>query len=194
MSGPGFPVPAATDDVAADQDDSTTIFDDEQDVSPTRALVLPLVAALVGVGLLVGAVVGIVAVVTAPAWSAGVGALAQSTQTRPAGGGDELSGVESRTGVDLPDDAEVLESGPGSVGGTEAYVARVAVAEDPADLLAAAGYSPVNDVPSDLLAAEGADFGDPRFSIIILGNDVYTALTGTTSDGRTLIVFSAPLD
>ena len=192
MTGPELPgaVPRepVVDDSAVNIADSTTIFEDEQDVSPTRALVLPLVGALVGVGLLIGAAVGIVAVVTAPAWSIGVGAIAESTRS-----GGALAEIQSTTGVVLPPDTVVVDSGPGTFGGLDAYVARVTVSTDPAELLQDAGYSAVSDVPRDVLEAEGADFADPRFYAYFVGNDAYTALTGITSDGRTRIVFSAPL-
>ena len=188
---PGVVAPAPiVDDQAANLDDSTTIFDDEQDVAPTRARVLPLVGALVGVGLLIGAVVGIVAVVTAPAWSIGIGAIAGSAL---AGSASDRESISTATGIPLPDDAVVLDSEQIELRNTPALSAQVIVHDDPTDLILASDYVFTSDRDTGAARYETPEFQNPRVFAKYVGDDTFIAIIGEQPDGRTLLQVTAPL-
>lgn len=171
----------------------TDIFGDEREVTANRALALPLVAALVAVGVIVGVAIGVVAVVTAPVWTVAVGSLVPGNQEPSDFGTYNSSGLDAAILLDLPDDAVVLETGDELVDGQPGSTAQVSFDSDPAALLENSGYSAVPEVPQDLLAQQGADFGDPRFFVAIAGDIAFTALVGTTSDGQYLVGFTGPV-
>ena len=194
MTGPapvtGTETPVVTDPVDAD---GTAIFGDERDVAPTRALALPLVGALVAVGLLVGLAVGAVAVVTAPVWTVAIGSLVSGNQQDLSFGTYNSSGLDAALLLDLPADAIVLETGDELVDGQPGSTAQVGFSTNPIPLLESSGYSAVPEVPADLLADQGSDFADPRFFVAIAGDIAFTALVGTTSDGSYLVGFTGPV-
>lgn len=190
MTDSGTPV--TTMPVQSAEAEGTAIFGDEQDVPVSRAAALPLVGALVAVGVVVGVTFGIVAVVTAPVWSVAIGSLVAGQQAAPSGAA-ETPGGDAAVLLELPADADVITAGYAEIDGQQQSVAQIGFSEDPAMLLESSGYSASPDVPADLLAAQGADFADPRFYVVFIGDNAFTALVGSTSDGRYLVALTGPV-
>jgi len=130
------------------------------EVTPPR--VLPLVAGLIGLGVLI-AILGVVIAVA-------VASVAPEVRS--------LASVEDQFGIDLPDTAVVGSTGTES--------ARVTLPAGTADPLAGSAYAETPDVPSDIVAD---DLTDTRFYIAI-GDTVATALEGTDADGNLVIQFA----
>ena len=173
-------------------EEGTAIFGDEQEVPASRAAALPLVGALIAVGVVVGVAFGIVAVVTAPVWTVAVGSMVAGQQATPSGA-EEAPGGDAAVLLELPAGADVISSGYEDLDGQPRSAAQISFSEDPAALLESSGYSASPDVPGDLLAAQGADFADPRFYVVFIGDDAFTALVGSTSDGRYLVGLTGPV-
>jgi hypothetical protein len=130
------------------------------DVTPPRAL--PIVAGLIGLGVLV-AILGVVI-------AFGVASVAPDPRS--------LTDVEQQFGVDLPD--------TGVVSSASADSARVTLPAGTVDPLLGSAFAETPDVPSDIVAD---DLTDTRFYIAI-GESVATALEGTDADGNLVLEFA----
>jgi len=149
------------------------LFSNEVDVAPNRQRVWPIVAALVGVGLVFGGIASVVVTGGVNVWSV----LAPVFGAAPV---PELGAVESASGIMLPAGTKVEQPRDDSV----YVIGQVRLPEGTGNPLEA-DFVEIVDIPRHTLEVWGADLGNPQYYI---GAEGRTALTGT-HDGERVIVF-----
>jgi hypothetical protein len=151
----------------------TDLFGDEVDVAPNRQRVWPIVAALIGVGLVFGGIASVVVTGGVNVWA--VVAPLFAGPALP-----EVGAVEAASDVSLPAGTEVEPARDDSV-----YVlGQVRLPEGTGNPLEA-GYVEVGDIPRHSLQVWNGELDDARYYI---GAEGRSALTGE-NDGERVIVF-----
>lgn len=149
------------------------LFGDEVDVAPNRQRVWPIVAALIGVGLVIGGLASVVVTGGVNVWA--VVAPIFAGPALP-----ELGAVESGAGVSLPEGTRVEPARDDSV----YLLGQVRLPEGTGNPLEV-GYVEVSDIPRHSLSVWNGELDDPRY---YLGAEGRSALTGE-HDGARVIVF-----
>jgi hypothetical protein len=149
------------------------LFGDEVEVAPNRQRVWPIIAALVGVGLVFGGIASVVVTGGVTVW--GVFAPLFAGAALP-----ELGAVEAASGVSLPSGTKVEPARDDSV----YLLGQVRLPAGTGNPLEA-GYVEVSDIPRHSLSVWDGELDDPRY---YLGAEGRSALTGE-HDGARVIVF-----
>ena len=149
------------------------IFGDEVEVAPNRQRVWPIVAALIGVGLVFGGIASVVVTGGVNVWA--VFAPIFAGPALP-----EVAAVEIASGVSLPSGTEVEAARDDSV----YLVGQVRLPSGTGNPLEV-GYVEVGTIPRHALEVWSGELDDAQY---YLGSDGRSALTGS-NDGLRVIVF-----
>ena len=153
------------------------LFGDEVDVAPNRQRVWPIVAALIGIGLVFGGIASVVVTGGVNVWAVVAPLL---------GGGPvpELGAVESSSGVLLPEGTTVERARDDSV----YVVGQVRLPAGTGNPLEA-GYIEVGEIPRHALQVWADELSDPQYFI---GAEGRSALTGTHEGARIIVFYESP--
>jgi len=149
------------------------LFGDEVEVAPHRQRAWPIVAALIGIGLVFGGIASVVVTGGVNVWS--VVAPFFAGPALP-----EVGAVEAASGVSLPSGTEVEAARDDSV----YLIGQVRLPSGTGNPLET-GYVEVGKIPRHSLEVWEGELDDPRF---YLGSEGRSALTGE-NDGARVIVF-----